>query len=74
MADALARPVTACTEPEASCRGAALWVLEQLGAIENISSIPASIGATFQPRAEFEPVYDRLLADQSALLKKLYES
>jgi gluconokinase len=72
MADALGRPVVACTEPEASCRGAALWVLEQIGAIENIAALPASMGATFEPRAEFEPVYDRLLAEQHALYKKLY--
>ena len=72
MADALGRPVVACTEPEASCRGAALWVLEQTGVIENISSIPASTGAIFEPRAEFEPVYDRLLAEQHTLYEKLY--
>lgn len=73
MADALGRPVTACTEPEASCRGAALWVLEQIGAVEQISSIPASTGATFEPRGEFAPVYGRLLADQRALYSELYE-
>src|SRR5262249_30294892 len=72
MADALGHPVIACTEPEASCRGAALWVLEQIGAVENIAAIPASTGATFNPRPEFEPGYARLLADQHELLKKLY--
>jgi gluconokinase len=72
MADALGRPIIACTEPEASCRGAALWVLEQLGAIENIDSIPASTGATFNPRPEFEPTYDRLLSEQHALYDRLY--
>ena len=74
MADALGRPVTACTEPEASSRGAALWVLEQIGTIGNIASIPASTGATFEPRAEFEPVYNRLLADQRGLFNKIYGS
>lgn len=73
MADAVGRPITACTEPESSSRGAALWVLEQTGAIENISSIPASTGATFEPRAEFAPIYDRLLAAQRDALKKLYD-
>ncbi len=72
MADALGRPVIACTEPEASCRGAALWVLEQIGAIENITSIPASMGATFEPRAEFAAAYERLLDDQHSLYTKLY--
>lgn len=72
MADALGRPVTACTEPEASSRGAALWVLEQTGAIENISAIPASLGATFEPRAELIPLYDRLFAEQARLFEELY--
>jgi gluconokinase len=72
MADALGRPVVACTEPEASCRGAALWVLEQTGVIENISSIPASTGAIFEPRSQFEPAYDRLLTEQRALYQRLY--
>ncbi len=74
MADALGRPVIACTEPEASSRGAALWVLEQLGAIENISAIPASMGATFEPRAKFAEVYDRLMRNQRELYNRLYES
>jgi gluconokinase len=73
MADALGRPVTASTEPESSCRGAALWVLEQIGAIANIEAIPASTGATFEPRAQFEPAYERLLAEQHRLLKQLYD-
>jgi gluconokinase len=72
MADALGRPVVACTEPEASSRGAALWVLEQLGVIENISAIPASLGATFEPRAEYEQEYGRLIEEQEALYRKLY--
>ncbi|HTS77750.1 MAG TPA: gluconokinase [Bryobacteraceae bacterium] len=74
MADALARPLTVCTEPEASSRGAALWALEQTGAIAEIGALAASTGATFQPREEFEPVYERLLNDQHALYRKLYES
>lgn len=74
MADALGRPVTVCTEPEASSRGAALWALEQSGAIADITALPASTGATFNPRAEHEPVYNRLLKDQHALYKRLYES
>jgi gluconokinase len=73
MADALGRSVVACTEPEASCRGAALWALEQIGAIDNIGAIPASTGATFEPRAEYASVYDRLLAEQNTLYKKLYD-
>ena len=33
MADTLGRPVIASTEHEASCRGAALYALERIGAI-----------------------------------------
>jgi len=73
MADAIGRPLTACTEPEASCRGAALWALEQIGAIENIGKIPASTGATFEPRPENCAAYDRLLEDQRAFYKRIYE-
>jgi gluconokinase len=72
MADALGRPVITCTEPEASSRGAALWVLEQIGAIENISAIPASLGATFESRAEFRGAYDRMADEQQAFLRKIY--
>lgn len=74
MADSIGRPVVACTEPEASCRGAAVWALEQIGAIPNIGAVPASLGAAFDPRAEYSAAYDRLMADEQALFKKVYES
>jgi gluconokinase len=74
MADALGRPVVACTEPEASSRGAALWALEQIGAIETIGALPPSLGATFEPRREYEAVYDGLLAQQDSFYKKLYDA
>ncbi len=73
MADAIGRPLIACTEPEASCRGAALWALEQIGAIDSVAALPASMGATFEPRVEFSDAYDRMLDDQRALYTKLYE-
>ena len=72
MADALGRPVRACTELEASCRGAALWALERTGAIENLSALPASTGAVFSPRPDYEPVYDRLLSAQTRVFNKLF--
>ena len=74
MADALGRPVRACTEPEASSRGAALWALERTGAIESLGALPASTGAVFSPRAEYEPVYDRLLSEQTRVFNKLFET
>jgi len=74
MADAIGRPLIACTEPEASCRGAALWAREQIGAIDNLAAIPVSTGATFVPRTEYSAAYDQLFDDQRALYRKLYES
>jgi gluconokinase len=72
MADALGRPVTVCTETEASCRGAALWVLERLGIIEGLDALPASTGATFSPRAQYQAAYQDLLARQHQLYGRLY--
>jgi gluconokinase len=74
MADALGRPVVACTEPEASSRGAALWALEQIGAISDLGTLAASTGASFNPKPEHESVYDRLLSEQRTLYRKLYGS
>jgi len=72
MSDALSRPVTVCTEPEASARGAALWALEQIGAISNLADLPASIGATFEPRSDHQPIYARLESARRTLFQKLY--
>ncbi|HEX5432396.1 MAG TPA: FGGY-family carbohydrate kinase, partial [Bryobacteraceae bacterium] len=73
MADTLGRPVIASTVPEASSRGAALYALERLGAIPGLEALPAPTGAVFSPRAEFEPVYERLLAEQTALYRKMFD-
>lgn len=72
MADALARPVTACTEPETSCRGAVLWAMERTGIIQNLADVPASTGAVFEPRAEYRDTYQRLRDAQQFLYAKLF--
>ncbi len=72
MADALGRPVTICTETEASCRGAALWALERLGIIDGVSALPASTGAVFAPRPEYQDAYQDLLSRQNQLYEHLY--
>jgi gluconokinase len=72
MADALGRSVVACTEQEASSRGAALWALERTGAISNLAELPASTGAVFEARPEYEAAYDRLLTEQHTLYAKLF--
>jgi gluconokinase len=55
MADALGCPVIASTEREPAARGAALWALEQLG---ESADLPASTGATFEPRADYAKIYE----------------
>lgn len=51
IADGLHRSLTLCTEPEPACRGAALWALERVGAIESLRALPASVAALFHPRS-----------------------
>ncbi len=72
MADSLGRPVTACTEPETSCRGAALWAMERTGIIHDLAAVPASTGAVFEPRPEHRETYQTLRAAQHALYARLY--
>ena len=72
MADAVGRPLTQCTEPEATCRGAALWALEQIGVIDHLNALPASMGATFEPREDRRPAYERLLKEQHELFAKMF--
>ena len=72
IADALGRDITICTENEASCRGAALWALERLGVIDGIGALPASTGAVFTPRPEYQSAYQELLAQQNQLYERLY--
>jgi gluconokinase len=74
MADSLGRPIVASTEQEASSRGAAVYALERLGAIPNLEAVPASVGATFSTRPQFEPAYARLLEEQHRLYEKLFGS
>ena len=72
MADALGRPITACTEPEPSCRGAALWAMERIGLIQNLRALPGSTGAVFEPRTEHRAAYERLRWEQHVLYEKLF--
>jgi gluconokinase len=74
MADALGRPITICTEAEASCRGAALWALERLGLIDNLGDLPASTGAVIAPRPEYQDAYQDLFFQQHQLYERLFGS
>ena len=73
MADALERPVIACLEKEASSRGAALLTLERLGVIDHVGSLPASMGAVFEPSAAHRSIYEEELRRQAWLYRKLFE-
>lgn len=73
MADALGRPVVTCTEPEATGRGAAMFVLERLGAIASLSDLPPQTGAVFQPNPAHGQAYAELFARQRRLYRKLFE-
>lgn len=72
MADALGRPITACTESEASCRGAALWALERLAVIGDLADLPASTGNVFEPRSQYRASYARLAQHRNAHFRQLF--
>lgn len=72
MADALGRPIVACAEPEASSRGAALWVAERIGALSHLKEAPLRTSEIVEPRAGHTEIYGKLLAEQTALLNKIY--
>jgi gluconokinase len=72
MADALGQPVTACTETETSCRGAALWAMERAGIIRSLSEVDTSMGAVYQPRSNYRDAYARLRDGQRNLYRRLF--
>jgi glycerol kinase len=45
IANALGAPLTLCTEPEPTARGAALWAFERVGAIGDMAALEVSMGA-----------------------------
>lgn len=72
MADALNRPVVACAEAEASSRGAALWVLERLGALGKLSDAPVRTSGVVEPRPQYAAIYDEMLERQNDLYSKIH--
>jgi gluconokinase len=73
MADALARPILASIEQEASSRGAALVALERLGAIRSARDAETHTGRTFNPIATHTKIYEEELRRQERLYSRLYE-
>ncbi len=72
MADALNRPIVACAEQEASSRGAAIWVLERLGALSHLSDAPVRTSGVFEPRPQYAEIYDGMLEEQNRLFARLH--
>jgi gluconokinase len=68
FADVLGRPVTASGVSEGSARGAAVHVLERLGAEPE----PAPLGATYQPRHERTEIYAAARERQRELYGRLF--
>lgn len=74
MADALGRPVVASMEKETSARGAAMLVLERIGAVRHLSEIPSATGETYEPRPQHADAYAALLDRQKTLYRRLFET
>ncbi len=72
MADALNRPIIACAEHEASSRGAALWVLEKIGALPHLSAAPVRTSGVFYPRPQYVEIYDEMLEQQNRLFNRIH--
>lgn len=72
MTDALGRETTACLEPEASARGAAMLVAEQLGFIDSIDDVDTRMGETLDADKERCEKFQKLLGRDEALFEKLY--
>ncbi|HZE28533.1 MAG TPA: gluconokinase [Gaiellaceae bacterium] len=68
FADVLALPVTASAVEEGSARGAAVHVLERLGAEPD----PAPLGRTHEPRPERTAIYAAARERQRALYRRLF--
>jgi gluconokinase len=71
IADVTNTPLSVCEETEATGRGVALLVLEQLGTIQSIASLPARLGATFNPDPQRHAVYSAALERQRELYSRL---
>jgi gluconokinase len=67
LAHVLGRPIRACTEPEASLRGAAVYVAERLG----FTASPLRPGRLFHPKASITRAYDDARRAQVALEKRM---
>ena len=71
IADVLGRRITLSTVREASCRGAALLVLEAIGKIGSLETLAARSGEVFEPDLTRHEVYGRAIERQQELYERL---
>ncbi|MFL6446872.1 MAG: gluconokinase [Bryobacteraceae bacterium] len=72
MADALGHTAIECLEPEASSRGAAIIIAEQMGLLATMDELPVNLGETMAPKPGHADIYARLLNADGALFDSLY--
>jgi gluconokinase len=71
LADVTGRLIAVSGVPEASGRGAALLALEALGAIRQVSDVPAYVGRQYTPDPAQHAVYQAAMQRQQALYTAL---
>lgn len=74
MADVLGRPVVASWEREVSMRGAALYALEQTGAITDLQALASAAidnAERYEPNPEHHQIYQQAIARQRDLYHRL---
>lgn len=71
MSDVLGQTLIASTVEEASSRGAALLVLESLGAFPDISAAPVPLGAHYDPNPDHTAIYRAAMRRQQELYTML---
>lgn len=73
MANAVECPVVSCLEHEATSRGAALLVLERLGAIPSITGVPATTGSVHRPDPPSMTAFAQMFEAERNLFRKLFQ-
>jgi gluconokinase len=71
MTDVLGEPMYVSAVPEASSRGAALLVLEAIGALPDLGAAPAPLGREYQPDAARRKIYRAAMERQRQLYQRL---
>ncbi|MCL5996698.1 MAG: gluconokinase [Chloroflexi bacterium] len=71
IADVTGVPLHVCEESEATSRGVALLVLEQLGVVSSAAALPAQLGRIYTPVAQRHAIYRAAMARQQQLYATL---